>query len=417
MATFRTRTQSEPNSAGRHKITYTNWPAPAPTNVDAATTKLPAFHQITDDYMVKNYQKLSAAGAIFNNPFSSTRTWYASSGNYVGEGYRKTTNGVPDPSKGWDRHEWLNGSLLDGSYIPYLAEPAIDIAVLLAQAQTQAAASVNKSDVMALVSAAEWHKTKVLHRQVGTAVLGIFKGLFSRKGVIRNTSKALADAWMTGRYAVMPLLYELEGARKLLSRKTRKRYTARGQSSQVLTTSQNYVAPDSHGWMFTIGLEVRREVTTRSGILYETDDLFRLLGGIGATRPLSAGYELLKFSWMLDWWIDVGTWLDAMQPDGSSSFLCAWTGYRDVVTHTATVLSAAQTGGTPTERMMSKSRSWSGSRVKVIERRVRNPWSGNPPIVPPPGRGLNNMRCADMISVVVQKLGYKRGGYVSGIRF
>lgn len=417
MATFRTRTQHEPSAAGRHKVTYFNWPAPVPVAVDAPVAKPHAFTQTTDDYVVPNYRKLSAQGVIFNNPFASTRQWYASSGNYIGEGYLSTTNDVPDPAKGWNRHEWLDGSFFEAGFVPFLAEPSIDIASLLAQAQTQAAANVNQSDIMALVSAAEWHKTKVLHRQVGSAILNVFKGIYSRKGVVRNTSKALADAWMTGRYAVMPLLYELEGARKLFSRQAPKRFTARGQSSQVLQNSQNFVFSDSHGWVLTFSLEIRREVTTRSGILYETEDLFRLLGGIGATRPLSAVYELTKFSWMLDWWIDVGTWLDAMQPDGSSNFLAAWTGYKDVVTHTASLVSLAQTGGTPQSRMMSKSRSMSGSRVKVIERRVRNTWPGNPPIVPPPGRGLNNLRCADMISVVVQKLGYKRGGYVSGIRF
>lgn len=412
MVTSRFRTQSEPNVMGSHTIDYYNWPSSIANHSDLHLVGCP-YKKSTTDVVTKDFKKRSAQGEVFNNPFSSTSEWIAGSGSYYSSSSRLTANGAPDPLNGYQVHQWHGGAGL--TFVPELPEPVIDISDFLAQAKTQAAGAVNSSDINTLVTAAELHKTKVLHRQVGQALLDLFKGLY-QKNVGRATSKALSNAWLTGRYGVLPTLYELEGALKLLQRKVSARYTARGFASHTVTSSDNYYVPDSAGFTFRVSRSVTKEVSIRTGILYETSEILRVFGKMGLTRPLSAGYELIKFSWVLDWWIDVGGWLDAIQPDGSSKHLAAWEGYRERITWVRKVEDYVQ-NLSAYDAPQHMSRSWDEQLVHVIERKVRSPWSGSLPNTPPLGRGLNSLRCADLVSLLVQKLNFRGGGNVRGIRF
>lgn len=414
MATSRTRNRTTPSAPGQHTISYFGM-AGTPVNESIALPH-PTFSQTTYDRVINGFRGLVQQGQVFNNPFNSTQQWFSCSGDYVGEGWAGLLNGAPDPSKGYARHTWSGGAWF--STFPYAPVPSLDTEGMIQKARVKAAADVNRSDVMAHVTVGEWHKTKVLHKQVGSALLDTVKGFYSRNPG-RATLRAFSNGWMTYRYAIMPSLYELEGAVKLLKRKTAERYTARGTGDllSAQTALTHYVA-DSHGWMYTFEMVCTREVSTRAGILYETTEIGRFAGGLGLTRPVSSVYELTKFSWMLDWWRDVGAWLDAIQPNGASKTLCSWSGYRDRTVHSMRLVSMAQTGGTATDRLMNKTRTITGvSRTLITDVKIRDPWDGSLPWLPPKGSGLNSFRCLDVVSLVVQKLGLKRGGYVSGVRF
>lgn len=415
MATSRVRTRVQSSTPGGHMISYIGCTG-TPLNVSVALPD--AYTQTTTDVVTKGFRKLVEAGTIVNNPFGSSKAWFHCAGYYLGEGWRGWLNGAPDPSKGYERHEWTGGALFWN--LPYAASPVISNDSSTYQAKLRAMASINKSDVMAYVTVGEWHKTKILHKQVGTALHDTVKSLYQRKPGF--TLAKFANGWMTYRYALMPALYELEGAVKLFNRKISKnqRYTARAYGDmQTGTTSPltHYMA-DSHGWMYTFKSTCTREVTYRAGILYESTQFGKILGGLGLTRPISSVYELTKFSWMLDWWVDIGTWLDAMEPNGSTNTLTAWYGIRDITTHNLELTGMAQTGGTAIDRMMSKTRTITGvSRVRITEELSRDPFVPSLPWVPPKGSGLNLFRCLDVVSLVVQKLGIKRGAYVDGVRF
>lgn len=417
MATSRTRTRIQPSSPGHHSITYHGGWIGTPVS-DVAALPFPAYSQTTVDSVTKNFRRVVEAGGIVNNPFSSTQTWFDSSGYYLSEGWKALLNGAPDPSKGYARHEWTNGTAF--AEVAYAATPVIDNDPWIYQAKLRAMANINKSDVMAYVTVGEWHKTKILHKQVGTALYETVKSLYQRKPGF--TLSRFANGWMTYRYALMPALYELEGAVKLFNRKIseNQRYTARayGDVQKVDASPLTHYVADSHGWVYTFKSTCTREITYRAGILYESSQFGKIMGGLGLTRPISSVYELTKFSWMLDWWVDIGTWLDAMEPNGSNKNLTAWCGFRDRITHGLEFVSMAQTAGTANERLMNKTRTINGvSRTKVIDVKSRDPWTPTLPWAPPRGSGLNLFRSLDVVSLVVQKLGIKRGANVDGIRF
>lgn len=417
MATSRTRTRTQPKPSGIHTITYHGMTG-TPINESIPWVQFP-HSQTTIDTVTKNFRKLVQEGAVMNNPFTSSQSWFHVAGEYVGEGWGGLTNGVPDPAKGYARHVWTNGVLVQN--LAYAPVPAIDNSQSIQQARIRALAAINKSDVMAYVSVGEWHKTKLLHKQVGTALLETVKG-FYRRNPTKATLKAFSNGWLTYRYALMPTLYELEGAVKLFNRKIseNQRYTARSYGDvQKETTSYTHYFADSHGWMYTFFLECTREVTYRAGVLYESTAFGKMIGGLGLTRPLSSVYELTKFSWMLDWWVDIGTWLDAMEPNGSSKTLAAWNTVRDRTTHTLQMVGMVQQTSVPlSERIKSKSRSFTGvSRTLITDVKSRDPWDATLPWLPAKGSGLNLFRSLDVVSLVTQKLGFKSGSYIRGVRF
>lgn len=419
MATSRTRTRIQPSTPGSHSITYHGGWVGTPVYETVALPS-PAHSQTTVDSVTKNFRRVVEAGGIVNNPFSSTQVWFNCTGYYLGEGWKALLNGAPDPSKGYDRHEWTNGTAVNWLSPSYAASPVIDNDPYIYQAKLRAQANINKSDVMTYVTVGEWHKTKILHKQVGTALYDIVKGLYQRKPGF--TLAAFANGWMTYRYALMPTLYELEGAVKLFNRKIseNQRYTARayGDMQKVTISPQTHYVYDSHGWVYTLKRTCTREVTYRAGILYESTQFGKIMGGLGLTRPISSVYELIKFSWMLDWWVDIGTWLDAMEPNGSSKTLTAWYSMRDRITHGLEFVGMAQTAGTANERLMSKTRTINGiSRTMIVDVKSRDPWTPVLPWVPPRGSGLNSFRCLDIVSLVTQKLGIKRTTNADGLRY
>lgn len=409
----RTRIRVSPSSPGLHTITYHGGAPGTPLHEEAPLARPYAHYQRTEDAEVPRFHVRSARGEIFNNPFTSNQYWFASAGDYVGETW------CDDLYVKYERHTWSAGTCFGTLVLPTIPDHSSVIADAVARASVGARAGINRSDVMSYVTVGEWHKTKVLHKQVGTALYDFCRAAYSRKAG-RDLLKAGSNAWLTGRYAVMPTVYELEGAVKFLNRKFAERRTSRYQSVVTLppVSPVDAVIADSCRWFYTVRTSVSSEAYVRSGILYETTPFGAALGHLGLTRPLSSVYELTKFSWMLDWWIDIGSWLDAIEPNGSSKVLSAWIGRRIRHTFTSELVSMAQIGGTAQERLRSKERSVVGfSQVYVTDEKVRMPWDATVPPLPPFGSGLNWKRSLDVVSLVTQKLGYKRGPSVSGIRF
>lgn len=409
----RTRLKTVPASPGVHTITYHGGMSGSPVNEVAPPARPYAHYQRTEDVVIPRFRSRSGRGEIFNNPFLSDQSWFSSSGTYVGEGY------PDDEHVKFDRHVWTAGTAFGAARLPTIPDLSAVIADAVAKASIGARGGINKSDVMSYVTVGEWHKTKVLHKQVGTALYEFARAAYSRNAG-RDLLKAGSNAWLTGRYAVMPTVYELEGAVKFLNRKFAERRTSRYQQVVSLpsVSPTEYVMADSHYWFFTFRTSVVSEAYVRSGVLYETTPFGAALGHLGLTRPISSVYELTKFSWMLDWWIDIGSWLDAIEPNGSSRTLSAWIGKRVRHTFTSELVSVAQIGGTAQERSRSKTRSYDGySQVYVTDHKVRDPWDASVPLLPQFGSGLNWKRSLDVVSLVTQKLGYKRGPSVSGIRF
>lgn len=118
--------------------------------------------------------------------------------------------------------------------------------------------------------------------------------------------RILGNEWMNYRYGIMPLVYSFRDMVKTANRgqevRTRKsRHIYASQTGQVLPPSSvTYLIRDVSG-----SVTVRGEVFQ----FFESDEIARL-SGLGL-NPLVTAWELIPYSFVADWFIDVGSYIAA----------------------------------------------------------------------------------------------------------
>jgi len=121
---------------------------------------------------------------------------------------------------------------------------------------------------------------------------------------------------------------------------------------------------------------------------------------LGLSRPLTSAWELVPYSFVIDWFVGVGDWLDANQPSLASKTLCAWASTRDQRSLVAAINQTenVSSGGVTTTG------SWSGTLTSIERYNQRDPWNVSVPTRPALGSGFNTSRCADFAALVLQKV-------------
>lgn len=147
-----------------------------------------------------------------------------------------------------------------------------------------------------------------------SAALGI--GGHSFKSASKNTS----GRWLELQYGWLPLLGDISSA----TDKLRKYSTATWKPLCVVRTLEEVI--DERKTVLTesyVNLwRTRGTHSTRVQLWYNvTDPKLHLLANLGLVNPLSVGWELVPFSFVVDWFMPVGTFLDAWTATLGCNFL------------------------------------------------------------------------------------------------
>lgn len=431
----RYRNQTTPNSPGTKVFVGVDGRA----FVDVTIQK-PALHskQMYDD-VIKDYKKRSALGEIFNNQVSISTNDFTADDNYSATLTHKGPQG--DPANGQTaRYNWGNGALLTtirGS-LPW-PSVTFDTTKAAAKAALNAIAAVNKTEADTGNFVGEWSKTKRLHKDLLNGIWDLMvkgSGARVRKSVLKRIpmydhagqpvlsrtgkpkyryihdigevtgtgasirTRNAANLYLAFRMGVAPLISDLEGACKALVSSKNLRQTARSSESMSDTKRATYVLPDSYGVSHTINLTVVKTWTIRYGILYESTVAGRMAAQFGLTRPLTSAWNLLPWSFVADWFLNVGKWLDAVQPSGASRILSAWVSTHETVVYHADV-SSSWNVASGYEHVNG---SWSGSMTETHTTKSRAPWVPTVPNAPLAGEGITNLRSFDLAALVLQRI-------------
>jgi len=172
-----------------------------------------------------------------------------------------------------------------------------------------------------------------------TRLTKIPKGTPSRK-------KDLAENWLELQYGWKPLLMDIEGVMESLQNlnvgsPTLRRVVGRGKAVEsVNSTFDTYTSP-------TIGpgkgIERRRTVTNaRIGVVFSMESpMLSFLAQTGFTNPLNLAWEILPFSFVADWMIGIGPYLEALSAWDGLTF---HTGYQTQFTKMWTDMSVDYDG-------------------------------------------------------------------------
>lgn len=149
---------------------------------------------------------------------------------------------------------------------------------------------------------------------------------------------AYSSLWLQWRYGVLPLIMDMQGTLKALSRlhtSVRQTYRGKERSSDrsVVTSSQGY----NSWWLYTITKVHEEELNTRAGVLLQLDaDLMDRFGMKLYDVPSSV-YELIPYSFVVDWFLNLGDVIAALTPRADVSNKVAWCTRRRMIVVERTV--------------------------------------------------------------------------------
>ena len=270
----------------------------------------------------------------------------------------------------WMSH--LLGALSDGRHESLLARfpPPFSVTALINAATIQAKNRVQPAQAQSWVTAMESHKTidmlvdrtRKLAKTVSAVRVGdvvTLQNMYPRKRtrkrpdrvvvwddkgnpVTRKSGKTenrwshppvkptpskmdkASELWLEFRYGWSPLVHDIVDTLKAMYAEDlrqelikRERVTARGLASNKGQTSST--SSSSANWAFgtlTATSVAEHECTVRAYILYEPIANFglRRLNDFGAFDVPRAIWELVPWSFVIDWFIPIGDWLGALTP-------------------------------------------------------------------------------------------------------
>lgn len=187
----------------------------------------------------------------------------------------------------------------------------------LYQAQQEAWAEANGPDCPGLLWIGESRETlnwirDIIHGVV-KATVRLKSGLNALNGTKLRLADRTASLWLQYRYAVTPLALQLEEAMSLLSEKRRELKTVTGyvKRKERISKYRNYDSSD----LFYIYLDTEEYLDFRGACkLYPVALRDNFDWGFKPIDALSTALELMKLSFVLNWFIDIAGFLAQYRP-------------------------------------------------------------------------------------------------------
>nr|URG16397.1 MAG: maturation protein [Leviviridae sp.] len=305
----------------------------------------------TIDVVTPNFHRRIANGEIINNYFSSTmvhdKPVKATAHNRV---MKATASGTP---RGWYGTTTSGEIAMADSYkiaqlsASYSSEMVAARQSVIDSAVQKAYANIDVSEMLALATAFESRKTVDFFRDTLKRLYRIMKAV--RKLDIQRVAKEfspkeLEARYMELRYAIRPLIYDANGLIAALDKTSRHydRFTARGYDSTRVAAS-DVVTNQVCGWYLSCDWNrtFSYEVSARAGVLSHVQ--MTDLQIFGVDQLLETGWELLPFSFIVDWFVNVGQALAAATPNAGVTQLASWVTVKEAFTATNKMVNVRST--------------------------------------------------------------------------
>lgn len=300
----------------QEKFTSFSWISSLGSDTIAYDTYEPLIRsKYMRDVVTPNWKSLRAKGVIVNNPmllYDHTETTTLSHTHR--DGYHNVNNHI--------EAYWKFKPYSSVAFRPLMDEKAVHsfLASLSDErnlAVTQSWADVDVSEIQALASLGEMPETvrwiaSLLKRALD--IIRAIKGKSLKRAVARQFSSGkrsidtVSDFWLELRYAMRPLVFEMQQAVTALKTTVKRamRQTARGYK-RVQEVATSYDTNYEGGCDVRTRTTVVRRSNYRAGVLYAIDsDINGILALWGFDQPLETIWELTPFSFIADWFFNVG---------------------------------------------------------------------------------------------------------------
>lgn len=200
-----------------------------------------------------------------------------------------------------------------------------------ARSLTQAKAKANRQDVNLTLALVEQQKT--VQGLIDIAVkLGRAIKFFKRRWRLNSGSLdnpigksmgELGDAWLAFQYGIMPLIQDVYGTAELVE----KGFDLKPWIHVTSKVTEPYGIPRRAGYDDIYpALDDGQEAAWWCGAFTRldyriSDPTLYAMGQVGLTDPLSILWELVPFSFVIDWFLPIGTWLQSLSSSIGLQFL------------------------------------------------------------------------------------------------
>jgi len=160
----------------------------------------------------------------------------------------------------------------------------------------------------------KWYKQKIHSPVVRRSVKRRFNKSFNREG----PQTAAANAWLELQYGWKPLIDDLYGAAEALADHYYRSRPPIGRVTHSIERDKTVTQTDANHATL-VGSHTTR---ITGGLRYTvTNSVFRELSEVGLTNPLSIAWEVMPFSFVVDWFIPIGNHLNVLDAYVGVSFL------------------------------------------------------------------------------------------------
>lgn len=313
------------------------------------------------DNPTKNYKALIARGEIINTAYTSTNQRYSQQlGTSSGESERQLNAAYTGSTMSFELQiSWATDEHVEAQ-VGLSRETLLDIASNIVPPQrisnksalNNAYSKMTAGTLESLVMLGEGRETFAHIVSVFSRIIAIARNI--RKGNFKNlapntyrryteakrfkkstaTADFFGDAWLEARYAWRPLLIDAENAIKLYQSDHQLAPRETFRSGDVDSTSDvlDTVFLFDQGNVYRGSATIESQSKVRVGILAQATTSNGWTTELGLTNFGTAAWELIPFSFIVDWFVDVSGFFSKANISAAYKTLAVWSTFIETYT-------------------------------------------------------------------------------------
>lgn len=283
-----------------------------------------------EDTVTERFRQRRARGETFFNPMSRWEYAVACSGDGGSTESTTVACGTTGAKTRWEFHgPWLATAIPTesrlGMSLPRVNYALTDSDVYRAKVEacTEVLAKRGRSDSNLWETMAEYDQAVGMFKPSMEKLVAVLDraARATQKGRAARYAVSSASAlWLQYRYGIKPLLADMEHVLKTLrnfSYRKERRSTRSAKTLYGSSVVQGVGSVVPTGLVIDWKCEVQDRITIRSMSLDEVDTSFQKELGLGGKSLTTLPWELVPYSFVVDWFLNVGDFINAMVPAGT----------------------------------------------------------------------------------------------------